>query len=118
MDKKGKIVPIVRGRGSKGKWNLYNQINDEIGELDKVLGFERDENGVSLSRLASEGNEFAKRKMEQLRRLYPGALERQIHLTAMAIKLEDELGITDEYMRILESLDFSDEDLEAPVRET
>lgn len=118
MEFKNNTTETIKDHGDVSKWDLYRQINEEIGELNKVLGFARNEDGIFLNRLAIHGDKVAKKEADQLFRACPSALDRQTRLTAMAIEVEDELGITEEYIRLLEDMEFPDEDLETPARGT
>lgn len=81
----------------------YKEISGRIEELEKILGYDRDENGNSLSRRSSE-NMFAARKMEQLKRKNPDAYKEMLALEAEQVELEKQLGLDEAYEEMMDRL--------------
>lgn len=88
----------------------YEAISKRIEELEEILGYNRLPDGSSLSR-RSRNNTFARRRFAQIQDLHFAEAEEFMHLTAQAIQLEDELGISDEMMKMLDNLPDSDIDI-------
>lgn len=85
------------------KRKRYGEIMARLGELDRILGYARDADGMSLSRRARE-DPFFQKFFEGLQKRHPEAFTEHMTLTAQAVRLEDELGITEEYIKILEDI--------------
>ena len=91
------------------KQERYQEIMTRLKKLDEILGCARDENGESLS-LRARGDAFSQKLFEKIRAVHPAEWEEHLSLTAEAISLEDALGITNQYMAILEQLDLANEE--------
>ncbi len=87
----------------KKKRERYEEIMARLRELDQILGFARDADGRSFHKRARK-DEVSEKFFLSLQKQNPEALTEHMALTAQAIQLEDELGITEEYMKILEEV--------------
>lgn len=99
---KGKKVAEIIGIDRK-KRKRYEEIKARLGELDKILGYTMDGDGMSLCKRA-RGDQVSQKFFEGLQKRNPEALAEHMALTTQAIQLEDELGITEELIKILEDL--------------
>lgn len=88
----------------------YQEITKRLKELDRILGWSRDEKGISL-RSRSLKDPFANIRYESIRRTHQVDWEEHMTLTAEAIHLEDSLEITEQYMEFLNELDIPDIDI-------
>jgi len=86
----------------------YAEVKKRIGELDIILGFSRNEHGESLS-LRSRDDAFAEKMFNRIKEKYAAEYEEMMQLTAEAVILEDELGISAEYEKLLAQVDIPDE---------
>jgi len=85
----------------------YDEVKRRIDELDSLLGYSRNERGESLS-LRSRDDFFSEKLFNRILQTHVVEYEELIQLTAEAIRLEDELGISAEYEKLLSQSDIPD----------
>lgn len=83
----------------------YKEVQGRIAELEAVLGYQRDEEGNSLSKRARREGGMTETFYRRLQKRHPAEYEELVHLEAERMQLEKELGIEEELEKFLAEME-------------